>query len=29
MILLMDGVKYEITPHGTDVELTINLKLLQ
>lgn len=26
---LMDGVKYEITPHGTDVELTINLKLLQ
>lgn len=26
---LMDGVRYEIKPHGTEVELTINLKLLQ
>lgn len=25
---LMDGVKYEVTPGGTDVELTISLKLL-
>ena len=25
---LMDGVKYEVRPGGTDVELTINLKLL-